>query len=43
MIAYWLASHLCPLAMLLAYVSGAWRDGSLAVYHIGEARCQLDS
>jgi len=43
MIACWLASHLCPIALLLAHVSRAWRDGSLAVYHIGEARCKLDS
>ena len=43
MIACWLASHLCSLAFLPAHTSGAWVDGSLAVYHIGEARCQLDS
>jgi hypothetical protein len=43
MIAYWLASHLCPLAFLPAHASGAWGDGSLADYHIGEARCKLDS
>jgi hypothetical protein len=43
MIAYWLASHLCPLALLPAHTSGAWVDGLLAGFHMGEARCQLDS
>jgi hypothetical protein len=43
MIAYWLASHLCPLALLPAHAPRAWVDGLLAGFHMGEARCQLDS